>query len=401
MKILFGSTVFPHPAEPTRGTYNLALCRALAELRTGDEAHEVSVVAPRMWQTAMKKRGGSPLNTASLRGVEYPTFYYVPGYRRRELASWLDWSSRSAVRKQTKDWRPDIVLSYWADPDGAAALQWARRFNAKFAVIVGGTDVLMLPQRPALKGLIESTLEQADLVATVSDQLSRAVHDLCPQIDHVQCLRQGIDESKLHDGNQTAARVNLGLQLDKPIFLWVGRLDPVKNLGLLLESFSRVCQTIDAQLVVVGDGPKMANLQSQVVDRGLSGSVRIVGAVAPEALGEWYRAADATVLSSHSEGLPNVLRESLACGRPFASVDVGGISEIGDDTCRILSPANDAASLAQSMLNVLDPVLREAAAAYPVRTWRDAAIDYERAFRKLLAPTGGQGHRRSDREVLV
>ena len=81
------------------------------------------------------------------------------------------------------------------------------------------------------------------------------------------------------------------------------------------------------------------------------------------------------MLSSDSEGLPNVLREGLACGRPFAASHVGGIGEIGDDSCRVLAAPGDAAALADAMRRVLGESYQTAALARPVRTWQDAADD--------------------------
>ena len=126
---------------------------------------------------------------------------------------------------------------------------------------------------------------------------------------------------------------------------------------------------------MVGNGPSQEPTERLVAERGLTDRVRFVGPVAPAALGDYYRACDATVLSSDSEGLPNVLRESLACGRPFASSLVGGVGEIGHDDCRTLAPPGDAAGLAEAMRRVLDPKYRQAAAARPVRTWQIAASD--------------------------
>lgn len=405
MKILYASTLFPHPTDPTRGTYNLKLCQALASLRatdlaSGHHAHEVKVVAPRRWPSVLKNRTRHTLNTAGLSAVEYPTFYYLPKLKRRQMADWLDWSMSKSIERLTVNWKPDVVLSYWADPDGTAAVKWAKRLGAKCGIIVGGTDVLMLPHRPELTGLIEETLNKADLVATVSDQLTAAVEKLCPNHPNVQCLRQGVDGNILHDGSKQAARMSLGIDESRPTYVWVGRVDPVKNLSLLVEAFAKVRVKLDAQLVLVGDGPDRGNVEAKIASLGLNAHVRMPGSVTPDALGDWYRAADATVLSSHSEGLPNVLRESLACGRPFASVNVGGISEIGDDTCRILTPAGDADQLADAMSAILDPVYLEAAQHYPVRTWRDAAIDFETAFQNLLEPCSQPRHAQRQEAVV-
>jgi glycosyltransferase involved in cell wall biosynthesis len=81
--------------------------------------------------------------------------------------------------------------------------------------------------------------------------------------------------------------------------------------------------------------------------------VRFVGAVRHDQLPDWYRAADVTALSSHSEGIPNVLRESLACGTPYVSTDVGGISELSDHPAIRLVPPRDPAALAEALANSL------------------------------------------------
>ena len=88
--------------------------------------------------------------------------------------------------------------------------------------------------------------------------------------------------------------------------------------------------------------------------RGLSTYVTFVGPKTHDELPDWYRAADLTVLPSRSEGLPNVLRESLACGTPFVASDVGGIREIADRSSSLLVSSEDPASLADAIAQGLD-----------------------------------------------
>ena len=396
MNILFASTVFPHPKDPTRGVYNLALCRALAALPETDGVRtSVRVVAPRMWRDAVSQRKALPttLDAGAIDRVEHPLFLYLPGFGRRKLAVWLRRSADTSVRGLTRDWKPDIVLSYWADPDGTAAAKWACRLNARFCLIVGGSDVLLLPDRPGLGGLIERTICGADLVRTVSERLVDRVRELCPAATpRISCVRQGIDADRFGRGDRASARRRLGLA-EAPTFVWVGRLDAVKNLPLLLDAFSVVRRTLpDAQLAIVGGGPERAAVEAGVAARGLDGSVRLAGTVPPGNLAAWYHAADAAVLSSRSEGLPNVLRESLACGRPFASVDVGSVREVGDDSCRVLCANHDPAALADAMIRVLGPAFFDAAARHPVRTWREAALEIHADFARLLRDEPAASH---------
>jgi len=99
----------------------------------------------------------------------------------------------------------------------------------------------------------------------------------------------------------------------------------------------------------VGDGPLRRGLMAQTETHSLSTHITFVGPKLHDELGDWYRAADLTVLPSRSEGLPNVLRESLACGTPFVSTNVGGIPEIADPDCSLLVPPNDPQALADAI----------------------------------------------------
>ena len=83
---------------------------------------------------------------------------------------------------------------------------------------------------------------------------------------------------------------------------------------------------------------------AQAETHDLSTHITFIGPRVHDELPDWYRAADLTVLPSHSEGLPNVLRESLACGTPFVATNVGGISEIAHPDYSLLVPAEDPSS---------------------------------------------------------
>ena len=100
-------------------------------------------------------------------------------------------------------------------------------------------------------------------------------------------------------------------------------------------------RSIDPHLYLVGDGPLCRDLVARAVALGVSARVTFAGPKLHDELPEWYRAADLTVLPSRSEGLPNVLRESLACGTPFVASNVGEINEIADSRFSLLVPPKD------------------------------------------------------------
>jgi glycosyltransferase involved in cell wall biosynthesis len=153
-------------------------------------------------------------------------------------------------------------------------------------------------------------------------------------------------------GDRSEARRALELDLDAPILLWIGRMVAVKGLDVLLEAFSGIVANPAPQLYLVGDGPLRATLEGQAKHLGVADRVHFVGTVDHAELGNWYRAADTFVLPSLSEGTPNVLLESLACGTPFVASMVGNVADLAEESDWLVPPGN-AAALQSALTNRL------------------------------------------------
>jgi glycosyltransferase involved in cell wall biosynthesis len=120
--------------------------------------------------------------------------------------------------------------------------------------------------------------------------------------------------------------------------------------------------------------------------------MHVVGPVEHARLADWYRAADLTVLASLSEGIPNVLKESLACGTPFVATSVGGIPELVREPSQIVPPG-DPEALAGAIQRRLSSV---AASTRPPgqSSWADAASSVAalaRSLRENTAPPARNG----------
>ena len=387
MRILFLSSIFPHGTARVTGTFNLDLCRALAA------EHDVRAVAPRsfldVWRTRHENRTADRWVTETA-GIEvsYPSYFYTPGFARSLYGESMWWSVRQPLQRVVEDFRPEAVVSYWAHPDGEVALRAAQPLGIPSVVIIGGSDVLLLPNDRRRKPKIQRVLRESSAVMTVSEGLRRAVIDLGTDPSRVHTIYQGVDDKLFCPGDAEAARKKLSLPADRRQLLWVGRMVDVKGLDKLIAAFDLARQRqSDLHLLLVGDGPLRTAVQADVERRGLSDHVTFAGAQLPSQLPDWYRAADLCVLSSWSEGLPNVLREAVACGRPFVSTDVGSVREIAESQAGSpfaeLVPVGDTAAMAVAIERVLRPEYLSVAQSVPCRSWRDTAHELVSLLRRL------------------
>ena len=142
---------------------------------------------------------------------------------------------------------------------------------------------------------------------------------------------------------------------------------------------------------LLGEGPCRTEWEQLAIREGVADLVQFIGPVGHDRLANWYRAADLTVLCSESEGLPNVLRESVACGTPFVSTDVGSIREIAEPQFSELVPVHDATALAWGIQTVILGTHAEAAKQFVARSWSETANDTQALFEELIARQKAQG----------
>jgi glycosyltransferase involved in cell wall biosynthesis len=370
LRILFLSLSYPGPLEPTKGPFNRALVAALAE------RDPVEVVAPVPWPLRLRPRrpGGSarPCEDPPGVSVHRPTFFYPPRVLHHLSGVFLWASVRRTVCALLPRFGPEAVLGYWAHPDGEAALRAARLAGVPAGLIAGGSDVLVLTRARRRQEAVRRVLAEVDAVFAVGPHLQRRVLELGVPADRVHLFPHGVDSTRFHPGDTAVAIDRIGLGAGAPLVLWVGRMVPVKGLYVLLGACARLReQGCSFRLRLIGGGPLRKRLERRARRLGLGSVVGFEGEVDNQALPDWYRAAAVTVLPSFSEGLPNVLLESLACGTPFVATRVGSVPELADGAGQDLVEPGDVEGLARALAAVLAcPRKRPAEVHY---TWRDSA----------------------------
>ena len=166
-----------------------------------------------------------------------------------------------------------------------------------------------------------------------------------------------------------------------PVFIFAGRLTSQKDPALLLDALALLVVHRPSRLIVLGEGPLLADMQAQAARLSISSQVAFVGFQANPL--PWIRHADVLVSSSRYEGLGNVIIEALACGTPVIATDCPhGPSEIlmGGAVGRLV-PIGNAPALAEAMRASIDGFKNEIAMKARAATFTaDACADAHQAL---------------------
>lgn len=362
MRVLAITNLYPRPARPLIASFNRQQIRALAA------NHDVRVVAPVGWRSAIDelfahdRRRRQYVNDDGI-VVAHPTFYYPPGFWRGLHGQLLTWSVRDAVRRAFDEFRPDVLLGCFAYPDGWAAIRLARQAGLPVVIKVHGSDVHVLERQRSTRPRLVEALRAADRVVAVSADLAAQVVRLGASRTKVRVVPNGVDGNLFSPGDQGVARHRLGLPRHDKAILFVGHLLLSKGAGVLVEACRLLRQGDGAKgrggetnkfiCYLVGSGGDESKLRPLVGRSGLEECVKFVGPRPHGELPNWYRACDVVALPSFSEGVPNVLREALACGRPFVATRIGGIPEIAHPSFSRLVEPGDAPALAGALAEML------------------------------------------------
>ena len=140
---------------------------------------------------------------------------------------------------------------------------------------------------------------------------------------------------------------------ERPTVICVANFRAQKGHDVLLRAFARARERADAQLVLVGGGPRREEIEAMIADLGLQGHVSIPGAV--EDVWPHLEQAHVFALASRYEPLGVVVLEAMAAGLPVAATRVGGIPEIVQDgVTGTLVEAEDDGALAEALLTLLE-----------------------------------------------
>jgi D-inositol-3-phosphate glycosyltransferase len=279
-----------------------------------------------------------------------------------------------------------------ASPEQIDAAEPVRRAQAE-AEVIGCSDAV----------LASCTVEAEQLVALYG-----------AEPDRIEIVAPGVDHAFFSPGDSRQARRALGYRGDAPLLLFVGRIQPLKALGVAVSALAELVHgprssclyrrngdsvpLAHATLVAVGgpSGPQgpaeLARIRRLAASLGVADRVRLVPPQGHEMLSTYYRAADVVIVPSRSESFGLVALEASACGVPVVASAVGGLTTLVDHgSTGYLVEGRDPMVFADYTARILaDDDLAGAmsdAAARRARgyTWSRAAVRLRRRYAELTS----------------
>jgi D-inositol-3-phosphate glycosyltransferase len=226
-----------------------------------------------------------------------------------------------------------------------------------------------MPEPPQRIRAERAIAAQADrIVASTEDEAEDWVWLYAGRPERIRVVAPGVDLLAFRPQARAHAKRRLGYA-GRPLVLFVGRLERLKGVDVLLRAVALLDRELRGELrvVIIGqdgsdaDQSETARLRALVAELKLEDQIEFVGTVPHDRLPSYYSAADVCVMPSHSESFGLVALEAQACGCPVLAASVSGLqSVVRDEITGFLVPDHEPASYAARLHRLLgDPELSE------------------------------------------
>ncbi len=324
MRILISSTTYS-PSMNGQAIFTVNLAERLAQ-----RGHDVTVIYP----SHSKKPYQSVQNGVKLE--------HVRGIRLSVISPtvWMPAPLPRDIRRVFDAVQPEVLHIQDHYPPAGMVLSEAKRRGIR---IIGTNHFMpeniapyvpLLPKASRLWhwmawGWVLWSYNRCDAVTTQSRAAAQLIREagLKPLVFPVSC---GLDVHRFRPDpmeNRAACRARYGLDPNKKVFLFVGRVDAEKRIDVLLRAMKRL-QRDDIQLGVAGDGAALRDLRGQARRLGLGDRVKFTGFIPNEDLPSLLNSIDVFTMPSDAELLSIASLEAMACGRPVLLANAIALPEL-------------------------------------------------------------------------
>ncbi len=269
---------------------------------------------------------------------------------------WLFVGEFIALRRLVRRWAPDVIHAQWFTPQGVVAALVARWSGVPWVLTTHASDVSIWDRVPLVGArVVRALLPTATRITAVSSGTLGRTRRFFSDAEWAGIASKVAIIPMGAPGVSTAAAPSGG---DERTLLFIGRLAEKKGVPVLLDALGRLPESVT--LTIAGTGPDEATLRAQVTRLGLESRVRFAGFVTGDAKQQLLASAAVVVVPSvvtaggDAEGLPVVVLEALAAGKPCVASDESGAGDvIVDGENGFLVPARDVERLHRRLAEVL------------------------------------------------
>lgn len=228
-------------------------------------------------------------------------------------------------------------------------------------------------KRWVLKLIMRAVMWRADALTCVSQDMVEQYRQVFRSPPHV-CVYNIVDDPSSRLRMLEPVEHEWIVRKECPVLVAAGTLAPWKGFADLIRAMKVLSLRRRARLVILGDGPERSELEALIVELALSDVISLQGYV--ENPLKFFARADVFVLSSHVEGLPNVLVEAMSCGCTPVSTDcpTGPKEVLQDGKYGYLVPMRDPIAMAAGIARALDNPIPKNLLADAVRPFERSAV---------------------------
>ncbi|WP_370243559.1 glycosyltransferase [Alteromonas abrolhosensis] len=315
--LLFFTNLHPLPWQPTRATYNGEETKYLSE------HYEIKKLIPVPWFVWLKKvvleKHRVPDNTCI-----FP-FLYVPKVLTSLHPLMMIISIIVSLKPLLWLIRANRVIASWSYAEGVTAAFFKKISKGKLIIETLGSDVNALMEKPFHRAQMRWAFNNADVVTGKSIALVKAIANHAPKTN-TSVVYNGVDF------NTFSLRPRPIFQGQQVRLLFIGSLIKTKGIEELIDAMTLMKKNVTSIVLdIIGDGELIEKIRYEVKVNKLNENINILGSVPHDQLLPYLHNADALILPSYREGVPNVVMESLATGTPVIVTKVGGIPEVVTD----------------------------------------------------------------------
>lgn len=262
----------------------------------------------------------------------YPLFDYPP----YELAL------TSTIVDVVKHNKLDLLHVHYAIPHASAAvvakdILKTEGIDIPVITTLHGTDITLVGKDPSYSPVVTYSINRSDAVTSVSEDLKKDTYNHFKIDREIEVIPNFIDLEKFKKTSKDHFRKAICPNGEK-LLVHTSNFRKVKRVDQVIRIFSKVNEVMPSKLLLVGDGPERANIESLCRELGTCQDVRFLGKISD--VQEVLSVCDLFLMPSESESFGLAGLEAMACEVPVVSSDVGGLPEMNEDgysgfVCRV------------------------------------------------------------------